>query len=71
MAYFTSLNKFRTSLANPGIVTSIKEMTMVAGARIWESKMFTKDQMVVWENKTTVQQTWQNLQNYFTGKLLE
>ncbi len=42
-AYFTSLDKFRTSLANQGIATSMEEMTMAAGARMWESKMFTKD----------------------------
>ncbi len=44
---------------------------MAAGARMWESKMFTKDQMVAWENKTPAQQTWQNLQDYFTEKWLE
>ncbi len=44
---------------------------MTVGARMWESKMFTKDQMVVWENKTAPQQTWQNLQDYFTEKWLE
>ncbi len=38
---------------------------------MWESKMFTKDQMVAWENKTPAQQTWQNLQDYFTEKWLE
>jgi hypothetical protein len=54
-AYFTSLNKFRTSLADRGIMISIKEMTMAAGARMWESKMFTKDQMVAWEDKTAAQ----------------
>jgi hypothetical protein len=64
-AYFTSLNKFRTSLADRGIVTSIEEMTMVADPRMWESKMFTKDQMVARENKTPAQQTWQNLLDYF------
>jgi hypothetical protein len=42
-AYFTSLNKFQTYLADHGITTSIKKMTMVAGRRMWESKMFTKD----------------------------
>ncbi len=42
-AYFTSLDKFRTSLADHGIATSVNEMTTVAGARMWESKMFTKD----------------------------
>ncbi len=44
---------------------------MVAGVRMWESKMFTEEQMVAWENKTTVQQTWQNLQDYFTEKWLD
>jgi hypothetical protein len=33
-AYFMGLDKFHTSLANHGIVTSIKEMTMAAGARM-------------------------------------
>jgi hypothetical protein len=30
-AYITNLNKFQTSLADCGIATSIKEMTMAAG----------------------------------------
>ena len=46
-------------------------MTMAAGARMWESEMFTEDQMVAWENKTAAQQTWQALQDYFTEKWLE
>jgi hypothetical protein len=46
MAYFTGLNKFQTSLANHGIATSIKEMMIAAGTGMWESKMFTEDQMV-------------------------
>ncbi len=46
-------------------------MTLAAGTRMWESEMFTKDQMVAWENKTSLQQTWQNLQDYFTEKWLE
>ncbi len=71
MAYFTGLNKFRTSLVDCGISTSIDEMTMAAGARMWESEMFTKDQMVAWENKPAAQQTWQALQDYFTEKWLE
>jgi hypothetical protein len=70
-AYFTALDKFRTSLAHCGISTSVDEMTMAAGARMWESKMFTEDQMVAWENKTAAQQTWQALQDYFTEKWLE
>jgi hypothetical protein len=40
-------------------------------ARKWEREMFTEDQMVAWENKTAAQQTWQNLQDYFTEKWLE
>ncbi len=44
---------------------------MVVGARMLESEMFTKDQMVAWENKTAAQQTWQNLPDYFTEKWLE
>ncbi len=70
-AYFTGLNKFRTSLANRGISTSVNEMTMAAGAWMWESEMFTKDQMVAWENKPAAQQTWQALQDFFTEKWLE
>ncbi len=70
-AYITGLDKFGTSLANRSIMTSIKEMTVVAGTRVWESKMVTKDQMVACENKPAAQQTWQDLQNYFTEKWLE
>jgi hypothetical protein len=50
-AYFTTLDKFRTSLADRGMSTRVDEMTMAAGARMWESEMFTEDQMVAWENK--------------------
>jgi hypothetical protein len=46
-------------------------MTVAAGARMWELEMFTKDQMVAWENKPAAQQTWQALQDYFTEKWLE
>jgi hypothetical protein len=31
-------------------------MMMMAGAKMRESEMFTKDQMVAWKNKTAVQQ---------------
>jgi hypothetical protein len=70
-AYFTGLEMFKNSLADPGISRSIEEMTMAAGARMWESEMFTKDQLVVWENKPYANQTWQALQDYFTEKWLE
>jgi hypothetical protein len=70
-AYFTGLEKFKNSLADRGILTSVKEMSMAAGARMWESEMFTKDQLVLWENKPAANQTWQTLQDYFTEKWLE
>jgi hypothetical protein len=44
---------------------------MAAGARMWECEMFTKDQMIAWENKPVAEQTWQVLQDYFTEKWLE
>jgi hypothetical protein len=50
-AYFTSLDKFQTSLADRSIATSIKEMRMAASTRMWESKMFTKYQMVAGRTK--------------------
>ncbi len=43
-AYFTGLNRFQVSPNDRGIMTSIMEKTMVAGACMWESEMFTKDQ---------------------------
>ena len=71
-AYFTGLEKFKNSLANCSIATSVEKMTMAAGARMWESEMFTKDQLVLWENKPAANQTWQVLQDYyFTEKWLE
>ncbi len=70
-AYFTGLDKFQISLVDHGISTSIKEKAMAAGAWMWESKMFTEDQMAAWENRPAVDQTWTNLQTYFTEKWLE
>ncbi len=60
-AYFTGFKKFKNTLADCGITTCVKEMTMAAGARMWKSKMFAKDQLVLWENKPTTNQTWQAL----------
>jgi hypothetical protein len=59
------------SLGDRGIATSEEEKTMAAGAQMWNSEMFTEDQMVAWENKTMDQQTWAALQTYFTDKWLE
>ncbi len=39
------------SLGDRDIATSDAEKTMVAGAQMWQSEMFTEDQMVAWENK--------------------
>ena len=61
-AYFTQLDQFQVSLGDCGIAMSEEEKTMAAGAQMWNSKMFTKDQMVAWENKTAAQQTWKELQ---------
>jgi hypothetical protein len=71
MAYFTGLDKFMVSLADRGISTSVEEKTMAAGARMWESEMFTEDQIVAWENRLQADQTWENLQVYFTKKWLK
>ncbi len=70
-AYFTQLDCFQVSLGNCGISMSKAEKIMAAGAKIWHSKIFMEDQMVAWENKTAVQQTWVELQTYFTEKWLE
>ncbi len=70
-AYFTQLDRFQVSLGDHGIATSKEEKTMAAGAQMWNSKMFTEDQMVAWENRTTEQQTRAALQVYFTDKWLE
>ena len=53
------------------IATSKEEKTMAAGALMWNSEMFTEDQMVAWDTKTVAQQTWAALQTYFTDKWLE
>jgi hypothetical protein len=52
-------------------VSPIKKKTMAAGAQMWQSEMFTEDQMVAWENRTSATQTWAALQTYFTEKWLE
>ena len=70
-SYFTQLNRFQVSLGDRGIATSEEEKTMAAGAQMWNSEMFTEDQMVAWENKTVAQQTWAEVQRYFTDKWLE
>ena len=70
-AYFALLNCFQVSLGDRRITTSKAEKTKAAGTQMWQSEMFTKDQMVVWENKTTAQQTCVELQTYFTEKWLE
>jgi hypothetical protein len=70
-AYFTSLNRFQISLGDRSIATSNAKKTMAAGAQMWNSEMFTEDQMLLWENKPAIDQTWPNLQTYFTKKWLE
>jgi hypothetical protein len=70
--YFTQLDWFQVSLlGNGSIATSNAEKTMMAGAQMWQSKMFMEDQMVSWDNKTAAQQTSLELKTYFTKKWLE
>ena len=70
-AYFTQLDHFQVSLGDCGIATSDQEKMMAAGAQMRQSKMFTEDQMVAWENRTSATQMWAVLQTYFTEKWLE
>ena len=70
-AYFTTLDHFQVSLEDRGIATSVAEKCMAAGAQMWASEVFTEEQMLGWENKPTADQTWTNLQAYFTEKWLE
>ncbi len=44
---------------------------MAAGAQMWQSKMFTEDQMVIWEKRGAMAHTWAALQTYFMEKWLE
>ena len=70
-AYFTQLEKFKNSLADRGIATSVEEMTLAAGARMWESEMFTEEQLIAWDNQPDAAKTWVALQDFFTAKWLE
>jgi hypothetical protein len=70
-AYFTLLDCFQVLLGDRGITMSNKEKMMAAGAQMWQSEMFTEDQMVVWENRGAMAQTWAALHTYFTEKWLE
>ncbi len=70
-AYFSLLNCFQVLLGNHGITPSNEEKTMAAGAQMWQWEMFTEDQLVVWENRGAMAQTWAALQTYFTEKWLE
>jgi hypothetical protein len=55
--YFTYLDHFQISLGDHSITTSDEEKMMAAGAQMWQSEMFTEDQMVAWENKAPADQT--------------
>ncbi len=70
-AYFLLLDHFQVLLGNCGIRISNKEKTMAARAQMWQSEMFTEDQMVVWENRGAMAQMWAALQTYFTERWLE
>jgi hypothetical protein len=70
-AYFTQLNRFQISLVNRGMATNKAEKVMAVGAQMWDSKIFTEEQMLARENKPVIDQTWTSLQMYFTKKWLE
>jgi hypothetical protein len=70
-AYFSLLDCFQVLLSNRRIATSNKEKTMAEGVQMWQSEMFTEDQMVIWENRGAMAQMWVALQTYFTEKWLE
>jgi hypothetical protein len=70
-AYFTLLDCFQVLLGNRIIETSNEEKMMAAGEQMWQLEMFTGDQMVIWENRGTMAQTWAALQTNFTEKWLE
>jgi hypothetical protein len=65
------LDCFQVLLGNRRTAMSNEEKTMAAGVQMWQSEMFTEDQMVVWENRGATAQTWVALQTYFTEKWLE
>jgi len=44
--YFTQLDRFQVSLGDSGIVMSDQEKKMAVGTQMWQSEMFTEDQMV-------------------------
>jgi hypothetical protein len=69
--YFLLLDCFQILLGNCGIATSNEEKMMASGVQMWQLEKFTEDQMVLWENRGAMAQTWAALQTYFTEKWLE
>jgi hypothetical protein len=62
-AYFSLLDCFQVLLGNSGITSSNKEKMMAAGAQMWQSEMFTEDQMVIWAIRGVMAQTWAALRH--------
>jgi hypothetical protein len=69
--YFTQINCFQISLVDHSITTSNEEKLMAVGAKRVASKMFSEEQVLAWEDIPPTDQTWTNLQMYFTKKWLE
>ncbi len=46
--YFTLINRLQVLLGDSRIATSDKKKMMAAGVQMWQSEMFTEDQMVIW-----------------------
>ena len=38
---------------------------------MWESEMFTEEQLIAWDNQPDAAKTWVALQDFFTAKWLE
>ena len=65
--YFKYLEDFRISLAARRIANSYDNMIMACVARMFESKYFTKEKLIEWENKPDADKTWDLVKTYFTA----
>jgi hypothetical protein len=65
-AYSTSLDMFRISLNNCGILTSVEEKMIAVDAQMWESEIHEgPDGYLTQKNRPAANQTWNDLQRYF------
>ena len=62
--YWKHLDELTTKLGEHNIATSDEEKFMAAVARMWESEFFTDKNLIKWEKKEAVDQTWTNVKTY-------